>query len=256
MINIDRSKLYPPSHPCSHHDISMVKWVWSSPSASKPLLFYMPKCSSLSSIPQASRARADCEMSNRAIEDALFFCCLVLPCAVIAPPRKNMQYQSQTDSWSNSLACQRKPVLWHHSIIQISFSIYLNCGYRKWVQGICRGVHLEKHFPSPQGKLWLVYATHFWKHFLVLKSCLQDCYAGCQNRAFFSLTIPYVILSPLSLTWYHPCKIWRWLLENTQMRYCSPENSIAGTIWWVLYLLAWCTSTHLNKAFVKCQKKS
>ena len=160
----------------------------------------------------------------------------------------------QIDFWPNFLACQPKSVLWHHTIADLFFQLF-KCCYRKWVQRVCTEVHLEKHFPSPQGKLWLVYATHFWKHFLDLESCLQDCYAGCQNRAFFSLTIPYVILSPLSLTWYHPCKIWRWLVENTQMRHCSPENSTAGIIGCFLYLLARCTSNLFKHGFCQMSKK-
>lgn len=146
---------------------------------------------------------------------------------------KTSQYLVQllpSNSHPNLSAHHFKSVLKNHGSIQIHFLAPFNCGYRKWVRHVRTEVHLEKHSPSPQGKLWLVYATHFWKHFLELESCLRDCYAGCQNRVFFSLTLPYVMLSPLSLTWYHPCKIWRWLVEKTQMRHCSPESSTAGTI--------------------------
>lgn len=136
-----------------------------------------------------------------------------------------------------------------------TFSSAFNRGRRKRVQRVCTEVHLEKHFPSPPGKWWLVYATHFWKHFLELESCLPDRCAGCQNRASFSLTVPYVILNPLSLTWYHPWKTWRWLVENTQMTHCSPENGPAGIIWWGLYLLAWCTSNLFKQSFCQMSKK-
>lgn len=193
------------------------------------------------------------------MEDSFFCCCPAPPGAVTAPPCQNLQYTSSItyESAHGPISLLVNPNLCSDIIwpFRLTFFSAFNWGYGKRVQRVCTEVHLEKHFPSPPGKWWLVYATHFWKHFLELESCLPDCYAGCQNRASFSLTVPYVILNPLSLTWYHPCKIWRWLVENTQMRHCSPENGAAGIIWWGLYLLAWCTSNLFKQSFCQMSKK-
>lgn len=106
--------------------------------------------------------------------------------ALTAPMGQNLQCTNRAARGPTSLLVN--PILSSDIIWPFTLTFFraFNWGYRKQVQKVCTEVHLEKHFPSPPGKWWLVYATHFWKHFLELESCLPDCYAGCQNRASFS----------------------------------------------------------------------
>lgn len=196
------------------------------------------------------------------MEDAIFFCGVsTLPCTIWCSHSMRMQKYAvskfdclQFDLWPNFLACQSKPVLLascDHWFKFQSFKLQVQkmgpaCLYRSTSR---------KTFPLSTREIMTCLCNTFLKTFFRTRVMSPRLLCWLSKQSLFSLTIPYVILSPLSLTWYHPCKIWRWLVENIQIRHCSPENSTAGIIWWFLYLLAWCTSNLFKQGFCQMSKK-
>lgn len=160
VINTDRGKLCPSSHPGSHDEVNVASWVWSCNSA-EPTLSSHPQ-----NAPPLSR---NLQRSDGAIEDPLFFCCPAPPSAVTAPPVPKPAVHEfnhlQTSSWPSFPACQPKSVLWHHLTIQIDLFQCFQPRLRKTGPAALHRSTSRKTFPLSTREMMTCLCNTFLKTF-------------------------------------------------------------------------------------------